>query len=546
MPEDNARAKACQKRYSTLKTERGNFESQWQEVAELMNPNRKGFTTQHSAGQKHQQKIYDSTAPWALQEAASQLHGMLTNPATRWVIVKTKDRRFMENREVLVWLDEVTDVVLDVFGDPDANFNSQSHEVFLDLMAFGNGIMYMQETIGKDPGQTFKALHLAECLIAENKWGLVDTMYRRFQLTLRELDQMWGQTGNFSEKLIKLIKEKPDDKVWVLHEVRPREDRNPFMIDKLNMPFSSLYILEKHQGSQFDEMVLDEGGFEFFPYLVPRWSKMNNECYGRGPGMFALPDVKMLNTMVKTTIKAAQKVVDPPLMVPDDGFFLPVNTKPSGLNFFRAGVVNNEMLKALETKGNINLGLDMINEVRQQILRAFFLDKFKLEKEKLEMTRFEAEERVQENLRAMSPMTGRIESEYLNLVVSHTIEIQAKQRRLPPAPQILLDNQAELKLEYTSPLARAQKSGDVVALQGAMNLMTPLAQIRPELLMNFDGDEIVRSMPEMLGLPARFLNSKGKVAAMRQAMQQQEQEEREKIDAAQAAKVQADLNKSRK
>ena len=65
--------------------------------------------------------------------------------------------------------------------------------------------------------------------------------------------------------------------------------------------------------------------------------KASNEIYGRSPAMTALPDVKMLNEMSKTTIKAAQKQVDPPLLVPDDGFLLPVRTVPGGLNFYRSG-----------------------------------------------------------------------------------------------------------------------------------------------------------------------------------------------------------------
>ena len=44
--------------------------------------------------------------------------------------------------------------------------------------------------------------------------------------------------------------------------------------------------------------------------------------------MTALADIKMLNRMSEVTIRAAQKQVDPPLLVPDDGFMLPVRTIP--------------------------------------------------------------------------------------------------------------------------------------------------------------------------------------------------------------------------
>jgi hypothetical protein len=97
------------------------------------------------------------------------------------------------------------------------------------------------------------------------------------------------------------------------------------------MPFESVYYEE----GSLDE--LSVSGFKEFPFVVPRYLKASHEIYGRSPAMTALPDVKMLNEMAKTTIKAAQKQVDPPLLVPDDGFILPVRTVPGGLNFYRSG-----------------------------------------------------------------------------------------------------------------------------------------------------------------------------------------------------------------
>ena len=101
-----------------------------------------------------------------------------------------------------------------------------------------------------------------------------------------------------------------------------------------NMDFISCHVHEESGA------LLRESGFREFPYVVPRYLKSSsNEIYGRSPAMNALPDVKMLNTMSKTTIKAAQKQIDPPLMVPDDGFVLPVRTVPGGLNFYRYGTI---------------------------------------------------------------------------------------------------------------------------------------------------------------------------------------------------------------
>ena len=123
----------------------------------------------------------------------------------------------------------------------------------------------------------------------------------------------------------------PYEESIILHSIH-KSDKPMGYQNKKNMDYISCHI---HQETG---AILRESGFMEFPYVVPRYLKSSsNEIYGRSPAMNALPDVKMLNTMSKTTIKAAQKQIDPPLMVPDDGFILPVRTVPGGLNFYRAG-----------------------------------------------------------------------------------------------------------------------------------------------------------------------------------------------------------------
>ena len=122
----------------------------------------------------------------------------------------------------------------------------------------------------------------------------------------------------------------PFDDVELVHIVRPRSIFNPKKLDKQNMPFQSVYM-EYETGH-----IISIGGFRELPYVVPRYLKASNEIYGRSPAMNSLPDVKVLNKMVEVSLKAAQKQVDPPLLVPDDAMILPIRTAPSSINYYRA------------------------------------------------------------------------------------------------------------------------------------------------------------------------------------------------------------------
>ena len=147
------------------------------------------------------------------------------------------------------------------------------------------------------------------------------------------------------------------------------------------------------------KMVMSEGGFEELPYVVPRFLKATGEVMGRSPAMVALPDVKMLNLMSKTIIQAAQKMIDPPLLVPDDGFLLPIRTQPGGLNFYRAG--SRDTITPLNTGANIPIGLSMEDQRRQAIRSAFYVDQL-LVGGSPNMTATEVIQRQEERMRAVS------------------------------------------------------------------------------------------------------------------------------------------------
>ena len=146
------------------------------------------------------------------------------------------------------------------------------------------------------------------------------------------------------------------------------------------------YTLAQRRGSPFprqgyclnllphSEQLLSESGFDDFPFMVPRFVKDSVSTYGRSPAMNALPDVKMLNKMSETTIRAAQKQIDPPLMVPDDGFVLPVRTTPGALNFYRSGT--RDRLEPLNIGAYNPLGLNMEEQRRMLFAKLSTLTSF--------------------------------------------------------------------------------------------------------------------------------------------------------------------------
>jgi len=169
--------------------------------------------------------------------------------------------------------------------------------------------------------------------------------------------------------------------------------------------------------------IISIGGFREFPYVVPRYLKASNEIFGRSPGMMALPDVKVLNKMVEVGLKAAQKQVDPPLLVPDDAMMLPIRTAPGSLNYYRSG--SRDRIEALNIGANNPLGLNLEEQRRKSIARAFHIDQLQIQESRT-MTATEVAQRAEEKLRILGPTLGRLQSELLEPTIIRVFSIMLR------------------------------------------------------------------------------------------------------------------------
>jgi hypothetical protein len=239
---------------------------------------------------------------------------------------------------------------------------------------------------------------------------------------------------------------------------------------------------------------------------------------GRSPAMTALPDVKMLNLMSKTIIQAAQKQIDPPLLVPDDGFLLPIRTQPGGLNFFRAGT--RETITPLNTGANIPIGLNMEEQRRAAIRQAFYVDQI-LTAGSPQMTATEVIQRQEERMRVIGPVLGRLMNELLRPLIDRVFALMLRNDMLATPPEVLQG--MDIDIEYVSPLARAQKSSSLNNTMRALEILLPLAQSLP-VGDHIDPDGLVQHVTDSLGVPKTTLKSQREVDETRQARAQAEAE----------------------
>lgn len=497
----NDLAASLAERFGRLEDRRSRWVPVWRELASYMLPRKDCFDS-HSRPGAADERIFDSTPPHALELLASALGGLLTNPATTWFDIRPVDRERGDDDDVRGFLAETRQRMNRVFNSEDTGFQTHSHELYLDVALFGTSAMYVEA----DPACVvrFNTRPLGEICVAEDVRGQVDTVYRKYELTARQAVQEWG--GDCSDQVQRQAEESPEARVEILHAVFPRDDRDPFGLGVMNFPWSCVYMETATQH------VLEESGYLEMPYMVPRWSKASGETYGRGPGLTALSDTRVLNAMARTTLMAAEKMSDPPLMVPDDGFLGPIRSGPGGLSYYRAG--SQDRVEALPVHADLNAAQGMMEQRRESVRRIFLADQL-APADGPAISATEAVIRQSERMRVLGPVLGRLQTEFLGPVVRRVFNIMVRTGALPPLPQGM--EMEDFEVRYASPVNTAQKRYEAQALQQAMEYLAPLVgQGDPNGLMdNFDQDRIARHATELFGVPADYMLSDDAVAEKR-------------------------------
>jgi hypothetical protein len=242
----------------------------------------------------------------------------------------------------------------------------------------------------------------------------------------------------------------------------------------------------------------------------------------------------MVNAMKKTVIIAAQKMVDPPLVVEDDGYMLPIRANPGGVNMRRPG---SQPIEALPGAQRIDIGVDMLNQEQELIRRGFYVDWIVRGQKKERQTAHEIMDERNQMLGLMAPIVGRLQEELLGrmLTLSYNYLQRAGMVNEPPAS---LDG-VVLEVLYVSPAARAQSTARGQGMLAYVQQIAQLAPIMPGISDSIDEDSFNAELQDQLDVPRRVLLAPKAIAAKRAAREQQNQ-------MAQAAQVGPAMAKSAK
>jgi hypothetical protein len=339
---------------------------------------------------------------------------------------------------------------------------------------------------------------------------VIDTVYRNVSYTAAEAIDAFGADA-VPDGINQLYKTNPDDpkKHDFIHCIKPRKGATGKLSKQL--PYASIYVCKK------SGKVVKESGYNQMPVVIPRWSKIPRTPYALGPVNKALPDIKTLNKVVEMMLMNADMAIAGTFVAKADGYLNPNTIKIGARRVIFAQDPSN--IKPLAAGGDFRIAFEEITRLQRQIKSVMMADELEpIAKNYASAT--EVQTRAQIVRQILSPIFGRLQSEFLEPLIARCFYLALEDGTLGNIPEELIG--AEITPEYISPMARAQKLEEVASMDRFEQSIASTAQLYNGVLDVYDFDIAALKKAALLGVPSDVTRSKSQIKQIRNQQAQQQ------------------------
>lgn len=506
--------------HKQLVTERSNFDSLNQEIAEYVLPEHGNFTSKDVfQGTQRQQRQYDETAPTEALRHAAAIDSLATPAGQKWDGLAAMIPGLNDRDDVLQYWDDTLDVLRAERAA--SNFQQQIFDVWHMGGIFGTSPLMILDKPGG--GLRYRSLPTSESYIGVDAEGDVCRLDRRFKLTAKAALEEYG------DALPQKIKDKANDpqgqttKFEFVHVIMKNPALKPGYLDVRGMSWVSYEIAFE------DKTMLRQGGYASWPAPVYRYAKAPDEWYGRGWCAAVLPTIRQVNRMVRTLNRNAEKSADPPLLAHDDGSLGYGDDQGGNTPSLGAGEIHwggmtadgKPLVQGLHIGADLEKAFERIQASQRAIKDAALTSVFQIFADRERMTATEFLGIMQEKAQLTVPVVGRSVTVFLSQVLERELEVLGRQGKLPPMPRALQRAGGDYIVTFNSPLMRLLKLSEVTAGVNWLGQMAPYVQFKPELLDIPDFEKMMRDSAPILGVPADWVNDKDVIEARKRERAQQ-------------------------
>lgn len=524
---------------------KGSLDHLYQEIAEFLFPERADFTTDIVYGQEFASHLTDAAPVLMRRELGDQIGSMVRPDGRQWFKAAATNKNVGRDRNAASFLEFMTDVNSAILNSRDSGFRRAAQQVEHDFATFGMGWLQVSYNRNRD-NLLFRNHHPKHMAGQEGPDGQVNHVHRKCDMTAAAMAHLFGE-----EKLPQSARNALRDKdikttFKVRHIFIPLELYEPYRKFPKGAKWADVYVTE-------DGTILQELPAFTFDYVVPRWWLLSGKFYAVSTAAsIGLTESRMLQRMKMTIIEAGEKQVDPPLVATQDAVMSPIDLGANGVTFIDRDYdeAMGAALRVLDLGKNVGLGVDLINDQRNQLGDAFFLSKLQpIAQADKNMTAYEAAQRVQEWIRNAMPLFGPIEHEWTGAVLDLTTEKvmraggygRVDRNGIPEdMPDILLGQ--NIQYEFNNALKEARNRQVLNAFQESAGVLEMGVRLDPSLAGEVDARTMFRdAFAAVPGGLSDWLVDEEQAALARQQAQQAMAEQQQMEQVGQGATVAAQV-----
>ena len=519
------------KRLTRLKAERdSNWLPEWRDLSDYILPRAGRFNTSDvNKGQRRDKKIINPRATFAARTLAAGMHSGMTSPASPWFKLGTPDPGLMQYGPVKEWLYAVEKAMREVMAR--SNLYNVLPTIYGEEGVFGTAAMAALPD--ERDVVRFYPFTVGSYMIANSDRQQVDTLYREFKMTARQMEQQFGKAA-LSSTTQTLLTTNSEAWIEVCHATQPNESREPGRKDNTNMSYQSVYW---EKGGDNDKL-LRQSGFQEFPVMAPRWDVLGEDVYGTGPGSQCIGSTRALQLMERRKAELVEKGVRPPMGAPASLQVQKASILPGSITYL------DDMQQGAKFAPLWDVNPAWLGQLRGEIAAeeqiadtAFFVDLFlMISQMDTVRTAYEIATRKEEKMLMLGPVLERQNDDLLDPCVDQVFHLMVEQSiprwmgllpgnpLLPPPPKEL--GGLDLRIEYTSILAQAQRAVEGSAIERAIGFAGTVANIKqdPSSLDLLDTDNALREYFKVTAVPPALIRSDDAVQAIREQRAQAQQQ----------------------
>lgn len=488
-------------------SDRERYEDDLEDIAQYILPHRYNWD-ENEEYDGERPTVYDATAVEANRVLADGYQGYLINPRAPWLNIKAEDEKAQRSSKVQQWRKLAESGLYKILAR--SNFYSAMGMCLLDG-AFGTATMYTEPH--PDTIVNFIPQHLKGIYIAQNRHGVIDTVFHSMRMFNRDIVNTYGEAIPKDKR--DDMKKNPFTRQTVWRAVLPNANRIMDAIGPKGMKYSSITYMEGMDDP------LKESGYNRMPYDFWRPMICTGESYGKSAAWYALGDIKRLNVIQRDLLELSSVVVKPPLNVPGEQMDS-INVTPWGMNPYSDP---SRQVFPMQIGGNYPYGEAELSMLQKQVRSYFQVEAFQLLSMMAdkEYTATQAAEMAGEKSAQLTSLTSRVTS-FLSGILENVLEIAIKEGEIPAPPEELLNG--GLRIDYVSPLTMDQERAfRTTGLLRGLNQIIPYIELKPDLWDLIKDDDVFTEILVGSGFPETLMQPKSVVKATRDARAKQQQEQ---------------------